>query len=247
MRKKPAHADHAQSHTELAADHLAHHLPCPQREFELQLAGIAPAITPYSRDNCGGGQLRRTARHRPGLQRVLATLTVLRQPPVHRLAVKSHRRGHILRVRARPDLLDRPHPQHLERLVIQLAAIVFTHARLSRSQDQVGLLLNSLVTTTVALVDIPNAAIRAREICSSLIVEACQTESDRISIHDRLVTACHRAFSVAIRSTEGPSSTAHTSDPPRGDRGPRLSERPVARRSTVGPGPLVSGRCRPAR
>ncbi len=31
--------------------------------------------------------------------------------------------GHIPRMRARPDLLDRPDPQHLKRLVIKLAPV----------------------------------------------------------------------------------------------------------------------------
>ena len=78
--------------------------------------GSAPTINAYSRAICGTGQLRRPTRHRLRLQRVLATLAVLRQPPVHRLAVHPQRRGDIFRMRTRLHLLHRPQPQHLQGL-----------------------------------------------------------------------------------------------------------------------------------
>src|SRR5881392_1687120 len=78
------------------------------------------------------GQLRRAARHRPGLKRVFPALAVFRQPPVDRLAVQAQCRGNILGMRAGPDLLHCPDPQHLERLVIELAAVVVAHAPLSQ-------------------------------------------------------------------------------------------------------------------
>lgn len=73
-----------------------------------------------------GIQPRRPARHRPGLQRVLTTLTRLGQPPVHGGLVKPHGHGHLFGVRARRDLLDRPHPQDFESRVIQLPAVILT-------------------------------------------------------------------------------------------------------------------------
>jgi hypothetical protein len=45
--------------------------------------------------------------------------------------VQSQRRGDILRMRAFPDLIHSPDPEHLERLVIKLATVVFAHVSLS--------------------------------------------------------------------------------------------------------------------
>ena len=80
------------------------------------------------------GQLRRPTRHRPRLQRVPAALPVLRQPPVDRAPAHAQRRRDILRVHPRLDRVHRPQPHRLERLVIQLAAVVLAHTALLQNQ-----------------------------------------------------------------------------------------------------------------
>ena len=132
LAQKPANAHHRQRHPEFPADHLADHLPGPQRELELHLPRILAHDQRVKTAQLRPGQLRRPARHRLGLQRAFPALAVFRQPPVDRLAVQPQRRGNILGMRALPDLLHRPDPQHLERLVVELAAVVVAHAPLSQ-------------------------------------------------------------------------------------------------------------------
>ena len=105
-----ADADHAERDAELAADHLAHHLPGPQPELEGELRRVRaddPRIEP---GDLRPGQLRRPTRHRLRHQRVPPTLAELRQPPVHRLAVQTQRGRDILRMRTRLHLLHRSKP-----------------------------------------------------------------------------------------------------------------------------------------
>jgi hypothetical protein len=91
-------------------------------------------------------KLRRPARHRLGLQRVLPALPVFRQPAIHRLAVQAKRGGHILWMSAFPDLIHCPDPQRLKSLMIEFPAIVIPHGRiLPDHKIKVELLSNSLV------------------------------------------------------------------------------------------------------
>jgi len=58
--------------------------------------------------------------------------------------VRAQRGGHIFGMRAFPDLVHRPDPQHLKSLVIQLPAVVFRHGPILPDHTiKVGLLLNS--------------------------------------------------------------------------------------------------------
>jgi hypothetical protein len=117
---------------EFAADNLADHLPGPQRELELHLPRIPSRDKRIQPRQLRPAQLRRPARHRLCPQRILAALAVSRQPAVNRLAVQSQRGGHILWVRAFPDLTHSPDPQCLKGLVIKLPAIIFAHIPLSQ-------------------------------------------------------------------------------------------------------------------
>ena len=56
-----------------------------------------------------------------------AALAVPRQPVIDRLVVQSQRGGHILRMRALPDLTYCPDPQRLKSLVIELPAVIVPH------------------------------------------------------------------------------------------------------------------------
>jgi hypothetical protein len=127
--QQPAHADHRQGDLELAADHQPHHVPGPQRELEGELSRVGAHDQLIQPGDLRPGQLRWPTRHRPGDQRVPATLPELGQLPVHRLTVQPQRRGHILRVRPGLDLLDRPQSQHLKRPVIQFPAVVLARPR----------------------------------------------------------------------------------------------------------------------
>ena len=127
LAQQPAHADHRQGDAEFAADHLADHLPGPQRELELHLPRILPGDQRIQPRQLRAAQLRRPARHRLSFQCGLAALAVFRQPGVDRLAVQSQRGGHILRMRAFTDLIHRPDPQRLKGLVIKLPAVVIAH------------------------------------------------------------------------------------------------------------------------
>jgi hypothetical protein len=148
LAQKPPDADHRQGDAEFAADHLADHLPRPQRELELHLPRILPGDQRIQPGQLRAAQFRRPAGYRLSLQRVLTALAVFRQPGVDRLAVQPQRGGHILRMRAFPDLTHRPDPQCLKGLVIKLPAVVIPHGTILPDRKiKVRLLSNSLVTT----------------------------------------------------------------------------------------------------
>lgn len=125
--EQPAHADLAERHTELAADQLPDHATGPQREPKRQLARIDTHDQRVQPRDLSRAKLRRATRNRLGLQRVAATPAHLGQPPVDGVLVEPHRHRHVLRMRTRLHLLDRAHPQHLQRPVVQLAAVVVAH------------------------------------------------------------------------------------------------------------------------
>jgi len=128
--QQPAHTHHRQPHVELAADQLADHLPRPQRERKLQLPRISPDDQRVQPAQLLPGQPRRPPGHRPRPQRVLPTFPVLGHPAVHGAPGHSQCGGDILRMCPGLDLLDRAQPQHLQRLVVQLPAVVIPHGRI---------------------------------------------------------------------------------------------------------------------
>src|ERR1022692_1965064 len=137
--------------SDVCSSDLTDHLPGPQRELELHLPRILTGDQTVKPGQLRPGQLRRPARHRLRGQRIFPALAVFRQPPVHRLAVQPQRRGHILRMRAFPDLIHRPDPQYLKRLVVKLPAIVFAHIPyIAAHKIKVELLSNFLVSLSVA-------------------------------------------------------------------------------------------------
>ena len=128
--QQPTHADRRQRHRELAADQLPDHVPGPQREPELQLPRIGPGDQRVEPAHLLPGQLRRSTRHRAGLQRVPAALPVLGQPPVDRAPAHAQRRRDIFGMHPRLDRVHRPQPHRLQGPVVQLPAIVLAHTAL---------------------------------------------------------------------------------------------------------------------
>jgi hypothetical protein len=132
--QQPTHADRGQRDPELPADQRAHHVPGPQREPELQLPRVGPGDQRVEPAHLLTRQLRRPTRHRPRLQRVPAALPVLGQPPVHRASAHAQRRRDVLRVHPGLDRVHRAQSHRLQRLVVQLAAVVLAHTALSQKQ-----------------------------------------------------------------------------------------------------------------
>jgi hypothetical protein len=72
----------------------------------------------------GGAHHRGAPDRRPGCSPNLAS------HPIHRLAVQPQRGRHLLRMRTGLSPLDRPQPQHLERPMTQLPAVVLAHPQI---------------------------------------------------------------------------------------------------------------------
>src|SRR5277367_2853360 len=73
-------------------------------------------------------QLWWTTKKRFRLQGAPATLAITRQPPKHRTIGYAQRPRYNRRLLARLDAANRPFPQSFQRLVIQPARVVFSHA-----------------------------------------------------------------------------------------------------------------------
>ncbi len=86
--------------------------------------GSAPHDQRVQAAQLGAVQLRRLARHRPGPQRLRPPSRYLASHPNTVPPGHPQRGRHHLWMLPRLDLLHRPHRQHLERRVIQLAAVV---------------------------------------------------------------------------------------------------------------------------
>jgi hypothetical protein len=129
------------------------------------------------------------------MQRAPAAVAVLPQPAVDRLAVQAQRRRDILRVRALLHLIHGPQPQRFQRLVIQLAAVVFPHDPIiSDHKIKVDLLMKSLVNgrmsfaigaltglaTSIAAWLLVNMLLRAR--LSWAAIEIIPGQSDNIAV-----------------------------------------------------------------
>jgi hypothetical protein len=135
LAQQPAHAHLRQPHAELPADQLPHHGTGPQREHELQLAGVIAHDQGVDPLELGAGQLRWPAGDRAGLERLQPTFAVLGQPAIHRRFGHPQRRGNLLGMGALLDLPDRADTQLFQGLVVKLAAIVLAHARTRPDHD----------------------------------------------------------------------------------------------------------------
>src|SRR3954467_12593240 len=113
------------------------------------IAGIALGNQPGQLAQLLLGDLARSPRHRLGPQRLPAFGALGGQPGVDRPPVQAQGRqpGADLRRRYAPGyLLDRPQPQRLKRLVVELAAVVLPHfSMVSRHGPAIKLLTIPLV------------------------------------------------------------------------------------------------------
>src|ERR1700689_705867 len=128
LRQQPAHGHHAQDNLESGLDDLCHHLARPQRKFKFELQGILLRYRFVNPFQFLVVQLWWTTKKRFRLQGAPATLTITRQPPKHRTIGYAQRPRYNRRSLARLDAANRPFPQSFQRLVIQPARVVFSHA-----------------------------------------------------------------------------------------------------------------------
>ena len=151
LAQQPTHADLRQPYAELAADQLADHRAGPQRERELQLAGVVADDQCVDPLQLGAGQRGRPAGDRAGLERRKASLAVFRQPAIDRRPRHPQPRGNVFGIGTLLDLADRADPQLFQGLVVELAAVVVAHARTRPDHDhKVNLLMNGLVSALLA-------------------------------------------------------------------------------------------------
>src|SRR5271154_6947691 len=129
LRQQPAYGHHAQDNLESGLDDLGHHLARPQRKFKFELQGILLRYRFVNPFQFLVVQLWWTTKKRFRLQGAPATLAITRQPPKHRTIGYAQRPRHNRRSLARLDAANRPFPQSFQRLVIQPACVVFSHAR----------------------------------------------------------------------------------------------------------------------
>src|SRR5271168_1725038 len=128
LRQQPSHGHHAQDNLESGLDDLCHHLARPQRKFKFELQRILLRhrfVYPFQFLVV---QLWWTTKKRLRLQGAPAALAIIRQPPKHRTIGYAQRPRDNRRSLARLDGANRPFPQSFQRLVIQPARVVFSHA-----------------------------------------------------------------------------------------------------------------------
>src|SRR6202162_3097286 len=128
LRQQPAHGHHAQDNLESGLDDLCYHLARPQRKFKFELQRILLRHRFVNPFQFLVVQLWWTTKKRFRLQGAPATLAITRQPPKHRTIGYAQRPRHNRRSLARLDAANRPFPQSFQRLVIQPARVVFSHA-----------------------------------------------------------------------------------------------------------------------
>src|SRR5271156_242517 len=128
VRQQPAHGHHAQDNLESGLDDLCHHLARPQRKFKSELKRILLRHRFVNPFQFLVVQLWWTTKKRFRLQGAPATLAITRQPPKHRTIGYAQRPRYNGRSLARLDAANRPFPQSFQRLVIQSARVVFSHA-----------------------------------------------------------------------------------------------------------------------
>src|SRR6202161_663211 len=83
------------------------------------------------------------------LQGAPATLTITRQPPKHRTIGYAQRPRYNRRSLARLDAANRPFPQSFQRLVIQPARVVFSHA--ATESEPINLVKGKYAVTYVTI------------------------------------------------------------------------------------------------
>src|SRR5277367_6501986 len=128
LRQQPADGHHAQDNLESGLDDLCHHLARPQRKFKFELQRILLRHRVVNPFQFLVVQLWWTTKKRFRLQGAPATLAITRQPPKHRTIGYAQRPRYNRRSLARLDAANRPFPQSFQRLVIQSARVVFSHA-----------------------------------------------------------------------------------------------------------------------
>src|SRR3954466_8309547 len=147
-------AGHGELHAEPGLDQPPDDLPGPQRHGEPMIAGIALGDQPGRVAQLLLGELARPAGHRLGPQRLPAFGALGGQPGVDRPPVQAQGRqpGADLRRRYAPGyLLDRPKPQGLKRLVVELAAVVLPHSSIVGADGtQIKLLTIPLVRSSAS-------------------------------------------------------------------------------------------------
>ena len=129
LRQEPPHRRRAQNDVELVLDHLRHHLARPQRERELQLQRILARHRIVNPPHHLAIQLRRTPGQRFRLQPIPAAASIARQPAVNSRSVETENMGEDFRALALLHAFHNAYPHLFERLVIQLASVVLSHAK----------------------------------------------------------------------------------------------------------------------
>src|SRR5271154_844086 len=128
LRQQPAYGHHAQDNLESGLDDLGHHLARPQRKFKFELQGILLRYRFVNPFQFLVVQLWWTTKKRFRLQAAPPPLAITPHPPKHRTIGYTQRPRYNRRSLARLDAANRPFPQSFQRLVIQSARVVFSHA-----------------------------------------------------------------------------------------------------------------------
>ena len=124
-------AGHREVHAEPGGDQPADDPAGPQRHGEPVIARIGLGDQRGQLTQLLAGELARPPGHRPGPQRLPAPAALRGQPGVDRPPVQAEcrqPRADLGRRHAPGHLLGRPQPQHLQRPVVQLAAVVLPHS-----------------------------------------------------------------------------------------------------------------------
>jgi hypothetical protein len=132
-------AGHGQRHAEPRLDQLPDDLTGPQRDRKSVIARIGGDDQIGQLAQLGVGQLAPRARRRSRQQRLATPRPGLGQPGVDRLGMDAHRGqpgAHLGRRHAPGHLIDRPQPQHLKGVVVQLPAVVLAHGPSSSASNR---------------------------------------------------------------------------------------------------------------
>src|ERR1700731_3815569 len=151
LRQQPAHGHHAQDNLESGLDDLCYHLARPQRKFKFELQRILLRHRFVNPFQFLVVQLWWTTKKRFRLQGAPATLAITRQPPKHRTIGYAQRPRYNRRALARLDAANRPFPQSFERLVIQPARVIFSHA--ATESEPINLVKENMQLLMFRLVD----------------------------------------------------------------------------------------------
>ena len=128
----------------------ANHLARPQRKFKFELQRILLRHRFVNPFQFLVVQLWWTTKKRFRLQGAPATLAITRQPPKHRTIGYAQRPRYNRRSLARLDAANRPFPQSFQRLVIQPARVVFSHA--ATESEPINLVKENMQLLTFRLI-----------------------------------------------------------------------------------------------